>query len=79
MLRIAFAIGNWQRESSRDGRPCALSSLHMHVRAQRILATLTMANDAVLADVEADAESLGAVMHFFSLAWVDMIELTQRC
>ena len=51
----------------------------MRVIAQRILATLTMANDASLADAEADAESLGAVMHFFSLAWVDMIELTQRC
>ena len=63
MLRIASAIRNWQRESSRDdGRPCALSSLHMRVRAQRILATLTMANDAVLADAEADAESLGAGM-----------------
>ena len=30
--------------------------------AQRILATLTIANDVVLADVEADAESLGSVM-----------------
>ena len=62
MLLFASAIRNWQRESIRDGRPCALSSLHMRVIAQPILATLTMVNDALLADAEADAESLGAVM-----------------
>ena len=32
-----------------DGMQCALSSLHLRVIAQRILATLTMANDGVLA------------------------------
>ena len=63
MLRIVSAIISWQRgQSSRDGRSCALSSLHMRVRAQRPLATFKMANDAVLADAEADAESLGAMM-----------------
>ena len=61
-LRIASASRSWQRESIRDGRQCALSSWHMRVIAQRILATLTMANDALLADAEVDAESLGAVM-----------------
>ena len=50
----------------------------MRVIAQRILATLTMANDASLADAEADAESLGAVVQFFyELARVNMPELTQ--
>ena len=38
----------------------AMSSLHMRFRAQRLLATFKMKNDAVLADVDADAESLGA-------------------
>ena len=50
----------------------------MRVIAQRILATLTMANDASLVDAEADAESLGAVVQFFyELARVNMPELTQ--
>ena len=66
MLVTASAIiGYPQTESIRDCMPpCALSSLHTCASYHsKLLATVTIADDVVVvADAEAESESLGAVM-----------------